>query len=328
MTGAEGPQRLEVLAPEGAGRLDRFLAEVVEGLSRARIQDLIREGFIRVEDRLERPSRVLKGGERVTVEIPPPRPSGLEAQDIPLDILYEDDHVVVLDKAAGMVVHPAAGHWNGTLVHALLHALPDLEGVGGEERPGLVHRLDKGTSGVMVIARNDGALHHLQAQFSVHSVERRYLALVVGVPKREGGRIESSLGRHPGDRQRFCSVPQGGRRAVTFWRRVAVGPGLSLVACRLETGRTHQVRVHLSEAGHPVLGDPVYGRNRQPPVVQGIVPDHQLLHAGHLGFVHPATGAWMRFDSAPPPDFLACCQAAGLQVPPHLGELPFPVGGP
>lgn len=313
-------------APAAAGRLDAFVGSAVEDLSRSRAQALIHEGRVWVDGVPGRPAHRLRGGEEVVVDIPPPRPAAALPEDIPLTLLHEDDDVIVLYKPAGLVVHPAAGHWTGTLVNALLHAVPDLEGVGGEERPGLVHRLDKGTSGILVVARNDVALRALQAQFSIHSVERRYLAVVHGVPRVEGGTVVSQLGRHPRDRQRFCSVRDGGRRAVTHWRRVAVGDRVALLACRLETGRTHQVRVHLSEQGLPIVGDPVYGPRsaKLPPGLltrrEGL--DHQLLHAGLLAFDHPRDGRRLRFTGSPPSDFQAFCDAADLRVP-DLGGIAF-----
>lgn len=305
-------------APPGAGRLDRFLAEALPELSRARLQALVREGEVEVDGAPARPSTRLRGGEEVRVRIPPLPPSELTPEAIPLRLLYEDDDLVVLDKPAGLVVHPARGHRDGTLVNALLHALPGLGEEGLGERPGIVHRIDKGTSGLLVVARNDRTLRALQAAFAVHDIERAYLAVVFGVPRFLEGRIESLLGRHPRDRMRFASVLAGGKRAVTHWRKLGERVGVALLACELETGRTHQLRVHLSEAGHPIVGDALYrGRARLPAALQGWEErlDHQLLHAARLGFVHPATGARLSFEAAPPADFQAFCAEAGLSLP-------------
>jgi len=274
---------------------------------------------VQVDDAPARPALRLRGGERLRVRVPPLPPSDLAAQDLPLRLVYQDDDLLVLDKAPGMVVHPARGHPDGTLVNALLHALPGLGAQGLGERPGIVHRIDKGTSGLLVVARHDLALRRLQEAFAVHDIEREYLAVVHGTPRFLEGRIESTLGRHPRDRLRFASVKEGGRRAVTHWRRLCAAPGLALLCCRLETGRTHQIRVHLSEAGHPVVGDDLYrGRCHLPGPLRGAWEerlDHQLLHAARLGFVHPTTGAPLSFQAPPPADFLAFCADAGLQVP-------------
>jgi len=314
----EGPREHRLTATPGAGRLDRFLAEHLPELSRAQLQALIRAGEVEVDGAVARPATRLRGGESVLVRVPPPPPSDLCAEDIPLRVLHEDQDLVVIEKPAGMVVHPARGHHGGTLVNALLHALPGLEAQGLGERPGIVHRIDKGTSGLLVVARNDRTLRGLQAAFAVHDIEREYLAVVHGVPRFLEGRIENHLGRHPRDRLRFAAVAEGGKRAVTHWRKRAEAPGLALLACHLETGRTHQIRVHLSEAGHPIVGDELYrGRARLPASLQGWEErlDHQLLHAARLGFVHPSTGARLSFQAAPPADFVAFCAEAGLAIP-------------
>ena len=308
----------EIEATPGAGRLDRFLAERLPDLSRARLQALIRDGEVLVDGAPARPSTRLRGGERVRVRVPPSEPSDLVAEAIPLRLVHQDADLVVLDKAAGMVVHPARGHRAGTLVHALLYALPGLGEAGLGERPGIVHRLDKGTSGLLVVARNELSLRRLQADFAVHDIRREYLAVVHGAPRFAEGCVRTSLGRHPRDRLRFASVPEGGKPAVTHWRRLAVTEGLALLACRLETGRTHQIRVHLSELGHPVVGDESYGRGWHLPA--GLRDweerlDHQLLHAARLGFRHPISGEELDFAAPPPPDFAAFCAAAGLRLP-------------
>ena len=295
------------LSAPGGARLDKVIALAVSALSRSRVRQLIDEGQVRVDGAVARKASARPpAGAAIAVTVPPPRPARPAAQDIPLEILYQDASLAVLVKPAGLVVHPAPGHPDGTLVNALLHHLDDLSGVGGDARPGIVHRLDKGTSGVMVVAKGDAAHRSLQAQFAAHSIERRYRALVLGSPDLDAGRRVSHLGRHPRDRLRFASVERGGKRAVTHWRALErLGP-VTLVECQLETGRTHQIRVHMAEAGWPVLGDPHYARGRNPPpavarLLQGV--DHQLLHAQVLGFEHPATGAQLRLEASPPADF-------------------------
>jgi len=309
---------VRLVAPAGAGRLDRFLADQLPDESRTRLAALVKSGAVTVDGARVRPSMRLAGGERILVLLPPPEPTSLEPEEIPLELLHVDADLVVVDKPAGMVVHPARGHRTGTMVHALLHHLPRL-GQGGEAcRPGIVHRLDKGTSGALVVARNDLALRRLQAAFSIHDVQREYLAVVYGEPRFLEGRIESSLGRHPRDRLRFTSVERGGRRAVTHWRRLSSAGGLCLLSCRLETGRTHQIRVHLLEQGHPVVGDPLYARGRRLPVAfAGWAErlEHQLLHARLLAFQHPIGGQQLAFDVPPPELFREFCDAVGLQVP-------------
>jgi 23S rRNA pseudouridine1911/1915/1917 synthase len=307
----------ELEAPDDAGRVDRFVSEQLAELSRAKVQALIKAGEVLVDGAPVRPSTKLLGGEHIAVRVPPPPPSELIPEDIPLDILHIDDDLLVLVKPAGMVVHPAKGHRSGTMVHALLHALPNHGGQPGE-RPGIVHRLDKGTSGVLVVARHELALRRLQAAFAVHAVDREYLAVVHGEVRFLEGSVRNQLGRHPKDRVRFASVPEGGKHAVTHWRRLAMVPGASLMSCRLETGRTHQIRVHLSEGKHPVVGDPLYAGGVH--LSAGLRHweqhlDHQLLHAARLGFEHPISGQPMMFTAPPPADFEALCVEAGMQIP-------------
>ena len=299
-------------------RIDRFVAVQLPELSRARVQALIDEGAITVDGRAPKASDKPPAGAIIEVEIPDMRPSELVAEDLDLEILFEDPDLVVLFKPAGLVVHPARGHGSGTLVHGLLHAVSDLSGIGGEERPGIVHRLDKGTSGVMVVAKNDFAHRALKEQFSDHSIERRYLAVVLGGPDLVSGAIETQIGRAPSDRLRFASVEDGGRRALTRWRmRERLGP-CTLMGCRLETGRTHQVRVHMSESGWPILGDPLYrARRTAPPAVAAVVEglDHQLLHAYRLDFKHPRSGKRVRFEHPPPEDFQRVVEALRTLAP-------------
>lgn len=291
-------------------RLDRFLSEHLTDLSRSQIKRLIDEERITLGDAPVRAAHKLKGGERLVVTIPDPTPVETAAEDIPLDILYEDSDLIVMNKPAGMVVHPAAGHGAGTLVNALLHHCHDLSGIGGEQRPGIVHRLDKDTSGVMVAAKNDCAHQGLGHQFKVHSITRRYLALVCGLVKDDEGLIDSAIGRHPIHRKKMSGRSRVGRRAVTRWRVLKRydQDRLTLVELTLETGRTHQIRVHFSELNLPILADPVYGR----PAQVNALPDPELkrlakelgrqaLHARQLGFTHPRSGEYLQFE-APPPD--------------------------
>lgn len=315
----------ELIARADSGRLDRFLALSLPDFSRTRLQDLVKDGEVTVNGRPARPSLRLKGGERVLVSLPEPRITELQPEAVAFDILYQDQDLVVVDKPAGLVVHPAKGNWTGTLVHGLLHAIPGLAREGGSERPGIVHRIDKGTSGVLVVALHDIALRRLQAQFMIHSVNRRYLALLHGVPDQPGGRIQSRLARHPRDRLRFASVREGvehqsARKAITLWRVLGSasfsGLDFSLVECRLETGRTHQIRVHLTEMGHPIVGDSLYGASRDRSAARLASdltwPTHTLLHAERLAFDHPISATRMSFRSRPPADFLDLCARIGM----------------
>ncbi|MBW1646364.1 MAG: RluA family pseudouridine synthase, partial [Deltaproteobacteria bacterium] len=284
-------------------RLDLFLQEKVASCSRSRLQVLIREGRVLVDGRQCKAAHLLAGGERVSLVLPPPTaPPSLEPQELPLTVIHEDRDLIVVDKEAGMVVHPAAGNWDGTLVNALLHHCRDLGGIGGELRPGIVHRLDRDTSGVLVIAKNESALEKLAVQFREHSITREYVALVYGRPRPPAGTFTSLLGRHPKNRKKMASLTRGGRRAVTHYRVLEDFAAATWVRIRLETGRTHQIRVHFSEAGHPLVGDQVYGKKglerryaggeeyrflRQFP--------RQALHAEVLGFVHPRSGDYLEF---------------------------------
>jgi len=290
-------------------RLDLFVCRELAGETRATVQRLIEEGNVLVDGRQARPSLKLKGGERIQVEIPPPLPAEPQPEAIPLEVLYEDADLIVINKPAGMVVHPGAGNSSGTLVNALLAHCTDLSGIGGELRPGIVHRLDKDTSGVLVAAKNDRAHQSLSNQFSVHSVKRIYQALVYGSPKEDAGKIEGIIGRHPTERVRLSGKAKSGKHAITRWRVKERYGRVSLVELRLETGRTHQIRVHLSEAGFPLLGDPLYpdgGRfnNLADPQLRKLITTlgRQALHARTLGFIHPATGDYLEFTTEPPED--------------------------
>jgi 23S rRNA pseudouridine1911/1915/1917 synthase len=289
--------------PEDRGlRLDAWLTRQLPELSRARIQALIAGGFITSGDRPVKASHRVAPGLTVVVAIPPPAPAEPRAEAIPLKIVHEDADIVVVDKPAGLVVHPAAGHASGTLVNALLHHCPDLQGIGGELRPGIAHRLDRDTSGLLVAAKNDAALTGLQAQFKDHAVRKVYLALVAGHPEPPAGRIESLIGRSSQDRKKMSARPSRGREAVTHYETVRrYGDKLcSLLRVRIETGRTHQIRVHLSHLGHPIVGDAVYGRG--PAASLPLPARRQMLHAAELAFTHPRTGKPLSFSAPPPPD--------------------------
>jgi len=287
-------------------RLDRALAAAVPTLSRERLKALISSGGVAgpagpVRDPA---AKALAGDYRVAV--PAPKPAHNEAQDIALAIVHEDAHLLVVDKPAGMVVHPAAGNPDGTLVNALLHHCAGrLSGIGGVARPGIVHRIDKDTSGLLVVAKTDVAHEGLAAQFAKHSIDRRYLAITAGIPVPAAGTIDAPLARSPANRKKIAIVGEGrGKRAVTHYRIVEPLSGAALTECRLETGRTHQVRVHMASIGHPLVGDPVYGRprNGHRDLLKRLNFHRQALHAARLGFVHPVTKAKLSFKSALPSD--------------------------
>jgi 23S rRNA pseudouridine1911/1915/1917 synthase len=303
-------------------RLDLFVSSQLEGETRASVQRLIEVGNVLVDGNPVRSSLKLKGGEEVTVTIPEPAAAEPKPESIPLEVLYEDHDLIVINKPAGMVVHPGPGNSSGTLVNALLAHCTDLSGIGGELRPGIVHRLDKGTSGVLVAAKNDRAHQGLSAQFHVHSVKRIYQALVFGNPPEDGGKIEGIIGRHPTERLRQSGKARNGKHAVTRWRAKERYGRITLMELRLETGRTHQIRVHLTEAGFPLLGDPLYpdgGRvnNLADPRLKKMITSlgRQALHARTLGFIHPATGEYSEFSTPLPDDLQALCDyLAGLSA--------------
>ncbi|MBR3703888.1 MAG: RluA family pseudouridine synthase [Oscillospiraceae bacterium] len=275
------------LKAESAGvRLDSFLAEHIEELTRSAAQRLIEEGRVSVNGRLVAKSCKLGGGEEIVVTMPEPENVDIVAQDIALDIVYEDDDVIVVNKPVGLVVHPAPGHPDGTLVNALLHHCGDsLSGIGGEKRPGIVHRIDRDTSGLIIAAKNDFAHQHLAAQLQDHSLSRTYEAVVIGNLREDRGTIDAPIGRHHTDRKRMAVTSHGGRNAVTHWEVIERFPGYTHVRCKLETGRTHQIRVHMAHIGHPIYGDTVYGQKK---AVSGMTG--QCLHAVGLRFIHPRSG--------------------------------------
>jgi 23S rRNA pseudouridine1911/1915/1917 synthase len=292
--------QFDVTEPLAGKRLDAALAETEPKLSRAAARRLIEQGAVTVSGAQVKPAHRLRVGERVQGRVPDPKPDRLQPEPIPLEIVYEDSQLVVVDKRAGMVVHPAAGHREGTLVHALLHHCRELAGIGGVLRPGIVHRLDKGTSGLLVVAKTELAHRCLSEQFKAHATERRYLALVRGTPRADRGSIDAPIGRHPKDRKRFSTRVRLGRQAVTHWWVEERFENLTLIGVRPETGRTHQIRVHLASVGLSVAGDPVYGGGRK--VTEELGLKRQALHAAYLGFDHPETNEHLSFDSELPED--------------------------
>ena len=291
----------------GEGRLDSALASALPDLSRARIQALIAEDALLIGGQIIVDGSSKKfGGQRFELNVPAPRADKAEAQDIKLDIVYEDAHLIVVDKPAGLVVHPAAGHADGTLVNALLHhCRGKLSGIGGVQRPGIVHRIDKDTSGLLVVAKSDVAHEGLAKLFAAHDIERKYFAIVSGSPAPPAGTVRTQIGRSTTNRKKMAVLPENkGKHAVTHYRMVESFGKTALVECKLETGRTHQVRVHMAHIGHPLIGDSVYS-NRQNPYRIGPNQskfDRQALHAASLGFIHPVSGETLRFDSSLPED--------------------------
>ncbi len=296
----------QVSAAANGWRLDRALADAVPTLSRERLKALISSGA--VSDRsgalLRDPAKKAVAGDVLSVAVPDPTPAHNEAQDIPLVVAFEDEHLIVIDKPAGLVVHPAAGNLDGTLVNALLHHCGgSLSGIGGVARPGIVHRIDKDTSGLMIAAKTDRAHVGLAKQFADHSIDRRYKAIVSGRLTTKSGTVDAPLARSPQNRKKIAIV-QTGKRAVTHWRELSELSDATLVECRLETGRTHQVRVHMASIGHPLLGDPVYGRTKQVhrKDLETLNFRRQALHAAVLGFIHPITREALSFESEMPAD--------------------------
>ena len=280
------PISLTAAGEDAGARLDAFLAQRLPALTRSAAVRLIKTGAVLVDGRTAAKSCRLAGGEAVSVALPDPEPIEALPQDIPLDVVYEDGDVIVVNKPAGLVVHPAPGHPDGTLVNALLHHCGgSLSGVGGALRPGIVHRIDRDTSGLIIAAKNDAAHQALSAQLQDHTLARTYEAVVAGNLREDRGTVDAPIGRHHTDRKRMAVTDRGGKRAVTHWEVIERFPGLTYVRCRLETGRTHQIRVHMAHMGHPVYGDTVYGAKKPVPGLTG-----QCLHAAGLRFVHPRTG--------------------------------------
>lgn len=279
-------------------RIDKYLAQVCEGLSRSYLQKLLRSGQVLVNGSPVKASYAVEEEDLICLEVPEAVEPEIEPEEMALDILYEDQDVLLVNKPKGMVVHPAAGHYTGTLVNALMyHCREDLSGINGVLRPGIVHRIDMDTTGVLIACKNDQAHNSIAAQLKEHSITRRYQAIVHGVVKEDEGVVDAPIGRHPQDRKKMCINHQNGKSAVTHYRVLKRFSGFTHIECRLETGRTHQIRVHMASLGHPLLGDLVYGPARCPYKLQG-----QTLHAGILGFIHPTTGAYMEF-TAPLPEY-------------------------
>jgi len=293
-----GRLRLVVPAEAAGQRLDRFLSTVAPVGTRSRAKQLIDGGRVRVDGSARKSAHLVRGGELVDVDVPPPEPLSVEPEDIPLRVLYEDDELLAIDKPPGMVVHPAPGARRGTLVHALAYRLGALPGVGDPDRPGIVHRLDRDTSGVLLVARTRAALEGLARQFRERTVEKSYVAVVRGEMKAASGRIDRRIGRHPHERKRMSVHSRRGRSAVTRWTIVERLPGATVVRLAPETGRTHQLRVHLAALGHPIVGDRVYGARR------GSVPslERQALHAEEIRFAHPTTGKRVVIQAPIAPD--------------------------
>ena len=297
------PIRLRASEESKNQRLDAFLASSLDGLTRSQATRLIESGEVAVNGRAVSKSYKLAGGEDIAVTLPEPEPVEAVPQDIPLDVVYEDADVIVVNKPSGMVVHPAPGHPDGTLVNALLyHCAGTLSGIGGALRPGIVHRIDRDTSGLIIAAKNDAAHQYLSAQLADHTLARTYECIVVGALREDRGTVDAPIARHPTDRKRMAVVA-GGREAVTHWEVIARYPGYTHVRCRLETGRTHQIRVHMAYIGHPILGDTVYGAKKE---VAGLAG--QCLHAVGLRFLHPRTHEVMELSCPLPEEFTRMLQ--------------------
>jgi 23S rRNA pseudouridine1911/1915/1917 synthase len=314
-----------VTAGEQPKRLDVFLVNRERDMSRSRLQRLIELGRIRINHEIVRPSQKIKPGDTITMDVPKPEPLQLRGEAIPLEVLFEDDQLLVLNKPPGIVVHPAPGNWTGTLVNALLHHFQvsggSISSIGGKERPGLVHRLDKDTSGVMVIAKTDIAHRHLSGQFKQHTISRVYEALVWQIPKKGHGLIELAIGRDPKERKKFSARTMRPKEAVTEYTvKRRFGKAAAHLLLYPRTGRTHQLRVHLASLGHPILGDPTYG-GKKVCTVQGLAVPRVMLHARSLGFRHPVTGDICEFERPSPPDmeWVMCELGKGLNVTPLPG---------
>lgn len=296
---------LTVSADDAGSRIDKYISDNIGELTRSAVQGLMEKGMVTAGGRAVSKNMKLKGGEEIAVEIPEPEPMDAVAEDIPLDIVYEDDDLLVVNKPKGMVVHPAHGNYTGTLVNALLHHCGDsLSGINGVIRPGIVHRIDKNTSGLLIVAKNDASHLKLAEQIKAHSFTREYEAVACGYFKDTEGTIDAPIGRHRTDRKKMCVTPENSRNAVTHYSLIKQYGGYAHVRLRLETGRTHQIRVHLSYIGHSVLGDEVYGK-----AYKGL--EGQCLHARKIGFIHPSTGKYMEFQSELPDYFTAVLRKLG-----------------
>jgi 23S rRNA pseudouridine1911/1915/1917 synthase len=294
--------QLSVAREHAGSRLDRFLAGELPTFSRARLQTLIREGFVTLNGKPPRPRDPVRSGDVIELTEPALEKTEARPEQIALEILFEDDDLLVLSKPAGLVMHPGAGHQQHTLVNALLGHCKNLSGIGGKERPGIVHRLDKETSGCVVVAKNDATHRDLSKQFAARTMQKIYLALVAGIPRKSSGVIDKAIARHPVHRQRMSIARRQGRTAKTEYRVLQAGAGMSLLECTLHSGRTHQIRVHLHHLGHPVLGDKLYGGKRA-----GDFP-RQMLHAWKLAFTHPQRGEVLHFEAPIPPDLAEAMQ--------------------
>ena len=293
-----GLQRLTVSPEEAGVRIDKYLAEQLPDITRSYLQKLLKDGSVQMNGKPVKASTKTAAGAVIELTIPEPEEPEILPEDIPLDILYEDSDVILINKPKDMVVHPAAGHYTGTLVNALMyHCKGDLSGINGVLRPGIVHRIDKDTTGVLIVCKNDKAHNALAEQLKEHSITRKYRAIVCGNLKEDEGTVDAPLGRHPQDRKKMAIVRTGGKRAVTHYRVLKRFGNYTYIECQLETGRTHQIRVHMASLGHPLLGDEVYGRVKSPFKLEG-----QTLHAMVLGFIHPTTGEYMEFE-APLPEY-------------------------
>ena len=283
-----------VVPAEAQGvRIDKFLSEACDGLSRSYLQKLLKSELVEVDKRTVKNSYKLSAGERIEFEVPEAAEPEIKAEDIPLDIIYEDSDIILVNKPKGMVVHPAAGHYSQTLVNGLMyHCRNGLSGINGVLRPGIVHRIDMDTTGVLIVCKNDFAHNAIAEQLKVHSITRKYFAIVHGVIQEDEGTVDAPIGRHPVDRKKMSINRKNGKEAVTHYRVLERFRQFTYVECQLETGRTHQIRVHMASIGHPLLGDSVYGPSKSPFKLQG-----QTLHAGVLGIVHPRTGNYMEFLS-------------------------------
>jgi 23S rRNA pseudouridine1911/1915/1917 synthase len=291
--------RLEAEEEAVDERLDKYLGSVLPDQSRSWLQKLIKKGAVRVNGKAVKASCRLEAEDQIEIDLQEPEELPIPAEDIPLDILYEDADLLIVNKPKGMVVHPAAGHRTGTLVNAVLyHCRGQLSGINGVLRPGIVHRIDRDTTGALVVCKNDRAHVHVAEQLKEHTITRRYVAVVAGVLREDEGTVDAPIGRHPADRKRMAAGVKNGKRAVTHYRVLRRMKGHTLIECRLETGRTHQIRVHMASIHHPILGDTVYGASKDPYHLEG-----QALHARVLGLVHPVTGAYIEVE-APVPEYM------------------------